>query len=100
MYGVHMIRFSWNRAKHTSNMQKHNVSFEEERSVFFDEFAVQFFDLDNSVSEDRYLMLGMSDRGRLLIVVHCVSDSENMIRIISARKATANESLFYKGAEK
>ena len=92
-----MIRFSWNRAKHASNLQKHNVSFEEARSVFFDEFAIQFFD---SVSEDRYLMLGMSDRGRLLIVVHCVSDSENMIRIISARKATANESLFYKGAEK
>lgn len=59
MYGVHMTLFSWSRAKHTSNLQKHNVSFEEARSIFFDEFAVQFFDLDDSMLEDRYFYKGV-----------------------------------------
>lgn len=92
-----MIKFEWDAAKAISNNKKHGVSFEEARSVFFDEFAVQFFDEDNSISEDRFLMLGFSDEARLLIVCHCERDQGNIIRIISARKATHTESTFYPG---
>ena len=91
-----MIKFEWDTAKATSNRKKHGVSFEDALSVFYDEFAVQFFD-DNSVSENRFLMLGFSDEARLLIVCHCERDEGNIIRIISARKATKNESKYYQG---
>lgn len=63
-----MIEFEWDPAKAASNQKKHGVSFEEAQSVFYDEFAVQFFDEENSGAEDRFLMLGISDRARLLIV--------------------------------
>ena len=92
-----MIKFEWDAAKATSNKKKHGVSFDEARSVFYDEFAVQFFDEDNSVSEDRFLMLGFSDEARLLIVCHCERSQGNVIRIISARKATKIESKYYQG---
>ena len=93
-----MIKFEWDTAKAASNKKKHGISFEEAQSVFYDEFAVQFFDEDaNSVSEDRFLMLGFSDEARLLIVCHCERDQGNIIRIISARKATKNESNYYQG---
>lgn len=93
-----MIEFEWDEAKTASNQKKHGVSFEEARSVFYDEFAVQFFDEENSGSEDRFLMLGFSDEARLLIVCHCERDQGNIIRIISARRATKNESAYYPGA--
>ena len=92
-----MIKFEWDTAKAASNKKKHGVSFEEAQSVFYDEFAVQFFDEHNSVSEDRFLMLGFSDEGHLLMVCHCERDKGNIIRIISARKATKNERNFYQG---
>jgi uncharacterized DUF497 family protein len=92
-----MIKFEWNAAKATSNKKKHGVSFEEARSVFYDEFAVQFFDEDNSELEDRFLMLGFSDEARLLIVCHCEHEQGNIVRIISARKATKNEGNYYRG---
>ncbi len=91
-----MIKFQWNSAKAASNRQKHGVSFEEAKSVFYDEFAIQFFDDENSLSEDRFLMLGMSSEARLLIVCHCERGGHT-IRIISARKATKHESKFYEG---
>lgn len=59
---------------------------------------MQFFDEENSGSEDRFLMLGFSDEARLLIVCHCERDQGNIIRIISARRATKNESAYYPGA--
>ncbi|MHB8921625.1 MAG: BrnT family toxin [Halothiobacillus sp.] len=90
-----MIKFEWDTAKATSNEKKHGVSFEEAQSVFYDEFAVQFFDEDNSASEDRFLMLGFSDEARLLIVCHCERGQGKIVRIISARKATKNESNYY-----
>lgn len=93
-----MIKFEWDTAKATSNKKKHGVSFDEAQSVFYDEFAVQFFDEDNSVSEERFLMLGFSDEARLLIVCHCERNQGNIIRIISARKATKIESHYYQGA--
>ena len=92
-----MIKFEWDITKATSNKKKHGVSFEEAQTVFYDEFAVQFFDEDNSASENRFLMLGFSDEARLLIVCHCERDGGNIIRIISARKATKNESNYYQG---
>jgi len=94
-----MIRFEWDSAKAVSNKKKHDVSFEEAQSVFYDEFAVQFFDDENAESEDRFLMLGFSDEARLLIVCHCERDQGNVIRIISARKATKNEGKFYPGVK-
>ncbi|MDD5330459.1 MAG: BrnT family toxin [Sulfuricella sp.] len=92
-----MIKFEWDAVKAASNKKKHGVSFDEAQSVFYDEFAVQFFDEENSDSENRFLMLGFSDEARLLIVCHCERDQGNIIRIISARKATKNESKFYQG---
>ena len=90
-----MIKFDWDVVKATSNIKKHGVSFEEARSVFFDEFAIQFFDHENSDTEDRFLMLGMSNETNLLIVCHCERENGNIIRVISARKATKNERKHY-----
>lgn len=94
-----MIKFEWDTAKAESNSKKHGVSFEEAQSVFYDEFAVQFFDTDNAKVEDRFLMLGFSDLARLLIVCHCERNQGNTIRIISARKATKIESKHYQGVK-
>lgn len=91
-----MIKFEWDSNKAASNRKKHGISFEEAQSVFYDDFAVQFFDED-SVSEDRFLMLGMSNEARILIICYCERDSGNVIRIISARKATQSERQFYRG---
>jgi len=63
-----------------------------------DGFAVQFFDEENSSSEDRFLMLGLSAQARLLLVCHCEREHGEVLRIISARKATARESKLYRGA--
>ena len=98
-----MIRFDWDAEKAEANLKKHEVAFEEARTVFSDDYARQFFDEDNSEDEDRFLLLGVSSRSRLLIVCHCVREAsesaggEEVIRIISARKATAAERTFYEG---
>jgi len=73
------------------------VSFEEARSVFFDEYARQFFDEDHSEGEERFIMLGLSFQMRVLIVCHCERMGGSVIRIISARKATASECQHYQG---
>ena len=90
-----MIVFDWDPAKATANVRKHGVSFDEAQSVFYDEFAVQFFDGEHSADEERFLLLGMSTGAHLLLVCHCERESGNVIRIISARKATKRESTFY-----
>ena len=95
-YNVRM-RFEWDPAKAATNLRKHEVSFEQARTVFFDEFAVQFFDEDHSDHEERLIMLGMSSEARLLVVCHCEFLDGELVRIISARKATRNEAAFYKG---
>jgi uncharacterized DUF497 family protein len=92
-----MIKFEWDELKAAANLKKHQVSFDEARSVFFDDFGVQFFDVDHSTDEERLLMLGMSSGAKLLIVCHCERDQGVVIRIISARKATKRESAFYQG---
>ena len=92
-----MIKFEWDPPKAAANLKKHQVSFEEAKSVFYDEFAVQFFDEDHSSDEERFLMLGMSSGVKLLVVCHCEREHGEVIRIISARKATKRESAFYQG---
>jgi uncharacterized protein len=91
------IRFTWDKIKAKSNQRKHGVSFEEATTVFYDDFAVEFYDESHAqLDEDRYLMLGLSSKTRLLLVCHCLKEDESTIRIISARKATKNETSFYK----
>lgn len=91
------MRFDWDPAKAASNLKKHQVSFEEAKTVFFDDFAVQFFDDEHSQDEERSVMLGMSSTARQLVVCHCERAEGEVIRIISARKATRGEAAFYKG---
>ena len=92
-----MIEFDWDSQKAKRNLKNHGVSFEEAKSVFFDDFARQFFDEQHSGDEDRFLMLGMSAKSRILLICHCELDPTNVIRLISARKATANEKKLYEG---
>ena len=92
-----MIGFEWDSSKAASNKKKHGVAFEEAKSVFYDEFAVQFFDDENSEYEDRFLILGHSNESRILLICHCEQESGDLIRIISARKATSKERKLYKG---
>ena len=92
-----MIAFEWDESKAVANFKKHQVSFEEAKTVFFDEFGIQFFDEGHSFDEERFLMLGMGLGAKLLIVCHCERQRGEVIRIISARKATRRESAFYRG---
>ncbi len=89
------IRFVWDGRKESANFRKHRVSFEEARTAFYDENAVQFFDPDHSEDEDRFLLLGMSFKLRVLVVCHCFRESETLVRIISARKANKTEEFGY-----
>lgn len=90
-----MITFEWHDTKDRANQKKHGVSFREAKSVFFDEYAVQFYDEEHSSEEDRFIMLGMSNESRVLIVCHCERENGEIIRIVSARKATKKERGFY-----
>ena len=89
------MQFDWDESKNESNQRKHGVSFEEAQTVFFDEWAMQFFDDDHSEAEDRFVLLGQSFSLRTLMVCHCYREAEDMIRIISARKATPKERRIY-----
>ncbi|MDA3925904.1 MAG: BrnT family toxin [Kiritimatiellae bacterium] len=89
-------RFEWDSRKATINLRKHGVSFEEAASAFYDEFAIEFFDTNNSEMEDRFLLLGLSSALRLILVCHCLRETGDVLRIISARKATKNEAKQYK----
>jgi uncharacterized DUF497 family protein len=92
-----MIEFEWDHGKARSNLKKHGVSFEEAESVFYDDLAIQFYD-ETPSDEDRFILLGMSNLSRVLIVVHCEREGINQIlRIISARKATTSEQQYYRG---
>ncbi|MBA3772145.1 MAG: BrnT family toxin [Ramlibacter sp.] len=89
------LRFEWDPRKASANALKHEVSFEEARSVFADERAKLIDDPDHSEDEDRFILLGLSGSLRVLIVCHCYREEGNVIRIISARKATPKEAKFY-----
>lgn len=89
------MEFAWDETKAEINKRKHGVSFEEAATVFDDADALQIFDPDHSEDEDRFVLLGMSSILRILVVCHCYRADDNIIRIISARKATRNESSTY-----
>ena len=89
------IEFSWDARKARQNLRKHKVSFEEASTVFYDENAIEFFDPDHSIDEDRFLMLGLSGRLRIMVVSYCLRKRNSEIRIISARKATKKEEQVY-----
>ena len=87
--------FEWDSLKDKVNQLKHGVSFEEARSVFYDEHARLIHDPDHSEEEDRYLLLGVSGKLRILVVFHVYRSAGTIIRLISARKATQNEQRQY-----
>jgi uncharacterized DUF497 family protein len=85
------VSFAWDENKNKSNHRKHGISFEEASSVFYDEEALDFYDLEHSTEEDRFILLGMSFGARVLVVVSCERETDSVVRIISARKATQRE---------
>lgn len=89
------LQFEWDETKARSNARKHGVTFEEDRTVFFDEQARVIDDPEHSRDEARFLILGLSSRLHLLIVAHCYRADDGIIRIISARRATRSEARFY-----
>ncbi len=90
-----MLSFEWDENKNRINKTKHRVSFEEAETVFYDENAVLIADPDHSEYEDRFILLGFSAQARMLLVCHCYRGADNIIRIISARKANALEAEQY-----
>lgn len=97
MYNINMnkIEFEWDDNKAQINIEKHGVTFEEASTVFADENAILFDDPEHSEVEERFMLLGISGQAKMLIVCHCYRGDDNIIRIISARKATRNETTQY-----
>lgn len=89
--------FVWDENKNRANQRKHGVSFEEAKTVFFDDLAIEYFDPDHSQEEERFIMIGTSIKSRIIVVCHCYRETEPLIRIISARKATKKERKSYPG---
>ncbi|MDP2915736.1 MAG: BrnT family toxin [Candidatus Aminicenantes bacterium] len=89
------IEFEWDERKSRVNKRKHGISFDEAQTVFLDENAIRYDDPDHSRNEDRFIMLGLSIRLRVLIVCHCYRSDDMIIRIILARKATKSEAAAY-----
>jgi uncharacterized DUF497 family protein len=85
------LSFDWEPAKGRSNLKKHGVSFDEAQTVFMDEDALLRADDEHSSDEDRFVLLGLSTRLRIVLVCHCYRQDDEVIRIISARKAAASE---------
>ncbi len=86
-------RFEWDPEKARVNLQKHQVDFEEASTIFDDPQFITFLDGEHSIDEERYITIGLSNKNRLLLVAH--TEREDVIRIISARKAVKNEEKFY-----
>lgn len=89
------IQFDWDQKKAAENVKKHGVTFEEARTVFFDERAKLIDDPDHSEDEDRFVLLGVSNSLKVILVCHCYRQEGNVIRIISARKASRHETKQY-----
>ena len=86
-----MVTFAWDENKNRINKKKHGVSFDEAKTVFYDDAAILFDDPEHSEDEERFLLLGMSEESNVCMVCHCYRESGSVIRIISARKATKKE---------
>ena len=89
------LAFEWDKRKENANVEKHGISFEEARTSFYDENAIQFFDPDHSDEEVRFILLGLSHKLNTLVVCHCFREEETTVRIISARKADKDETNAY-----
>ena len=89
------MRFIWDQNKNLANIKKHKISFEEAETVFFDDNARLIPDPEHSLSEERFIILGFTNKLRLLVVVHTYKEDDDVIRIISARKATKTETKYY-----
>ena len=85
------LRFDWDARKNAANKRKHGVSFEEARTVFYDDRALLIADPDEKDDDDRFVLLGISAALRMLVVCHCYREKESLIRMISARKANRKE---------
>ena len=92
---MEVIQFEWDEHKNEINQHKHGISFTEAKTVFYDEEALVIDDPEHSETEDRFIILGLSNKANLLIVCHCYRESDTVIRLISARKATKTESKYY-----
>ena len=90
------MTFEWDEKKNRINKRKHGISFEEAQTVFYDNDAIVFDDPDHSYGEERFLILGVSFSAKVCIVSHCYRVNDTIIRIISARKATKNETKIYR----
>ncbi len=90
------IAFEWDESKNKANLQKHGISFEEAESVFYDQYALLIADPDHSETEDRFLLMGLSAKLRLLLVCHCFEVDDGLIRVISCRKASTQEMSLYR----
>ena len=93
------IQFEWDTAKASINQKKHGISFDEAKTVFYDENAVIIHDPEHSDNEERFVLLGISSVSRVLVVIHCYRKKDNIIRIISARKASKKETTQYRGVQ-
>ena len=87
----------WDKNKNEENIKKHKVSFEEAETVFYDPNGKIIHDPDHSDEEERFIILGLSKLLKLLVVCHCYRENNATIRIITARKATKNETKNYRG---
>ncbi len=92
---MNAIKFEWDENKNRENQRKHKASFWEAKTVFYDDKARLILDTDHSEKEDRFILLGWSDKLRILIVVHSYQEKDVVIRMISARKATKKETKYY-----
>ena|SRR5215510_13481652 len=90
-----LLRFEWDTKKAAFNLRKHGVSFEEAETVFLDDEAVIIPDDEHSSKEERFFILGFSYQLRMLVVCHCYRESNDVVRIISARKANKAERMQY-----
>ncbi len=89
------LEFEWDKKKEKTNAKKHGVSFDEARTVFYDEQAILFYDPEHPDEEDRFILLGTSFKLKTLVVCHCFREDETKIRIISARKTDSEEEQVY-----
>jgi uncharacterized DUF497 family protein len=89
--GMDEIRFEWDERKNRENQEKHRVSFEEAQTVFYDDWAILAEDDDPDEPEERFILLGLSAGARTLVVCHCLRENDDVIRIISARRANKAE---------
>ena len=93
---INDLAFEWDILKNRINIKRHRISFESAVSAFFDEFGILIKDTLHSETEDRFVLIGYSEECGLSVICHCFRENE-IIRIISARKATKREAYVYRG---